>query len=171
MKKLLSISLVLVLALALTACCCVNIPKEEVPTIDSIIKDNSPTPIAPIAPIPEEMMPTEVDNSAIEEYVEANRDLLIGSMESSFAGSSGMTCSSDIYVEGMGFVIILNINELDELDEETKQMMQDIYDGMDATFEEALTTFQTELPDLEYFEVQVCEVDGDLIATILAGEK
>ena len=165
MKKLLSISLILVLALALSACCCLNIPTEDVPSIDSIIKDN------PISAIPEQIMPSEADNSAIEEYVEANRDLLISSMESSFAGSSGMTCSSDIYVEGMGFVIVLNINELDDLDEEYKQMMQEIYDGMDATFEEALTTFQTELADLEYFEVQVCEADGDLIATILAGEK
>ena len=76
MKKLLSVSLILVLAFAMTACCCVNIPTEDVPAIDSIINDN------PISAIPDEMMPTEVDNSAIVEYVEANKDVLLSSMES-----------------------------------------------------------------------------------------
>ena len=82
-----------------------------------------------------------------------------------------MTCTSSIYVEGMGFVIVLNINELDNVDDAAKQQMQSSYDAMDATFESALTTFQIALPELEYYEVQVCEVDGDLLATILAGEK
>ena len=30
---------------------------------------------------------------------------------------------------------------------------------------------EQELPELEYFEVRVCEVDGDLLATVVAGEK
>lgn len=165
MKKLLSATLILALALALTACCCVNIPTSDTPSIDSMIKDN------PITAIPEEMLPTEVDNSAIEEYLDKNKDVLISSMESSFAGSSGMTCTSDVWVEGMGIAISININEFDNMDDATKQLMQEAYDTMGATFDSALATMQQELPELEYFEVRVCEVDGDLLATVVAGEK
>ena len=49
--------------------------------------------------------------------------------------------------------------------------MQEAYDTMGATFDSALATMQQELPELEYFEVRVCEVDGDLLATVVAGEK
>ena len=162
MEKLLSVTLILTLALALTACCCVNIPTGETltPSVDNSISN-----------IPDIQMPTEVDNSAIEEYLDKNKDVLISSMESSFAGSSGMTCTSDVWVEGMGIVIAININEFDNMDDATKQLMQEAYDTMGATFDSALATMQQELPELEYFEVRVCEVDGDLLATVVAGEK
>lgn len=110
-------------------------------------------------------------NAAIVDYVENNKSTLISSMESSFATSSGMTCKSDIYVEDMGFVIKINVNELDNIDDATKAQLQSTYDSMDSTFETMLTTMQKEVPEIEYFELQLCEKDGDLLATILAGNK
>lgn len=115
--------------------------------------------------------PAKADNAAIAAYVESNKASLLESMESSFATSSGMTCTSDIKVEGMGFVITININELDNIDDATKALLQETYDAMDAVFESALETMQKELPEIEYFEVQVCEVDGDALATVTAGTK
>lgn len=35
----------------------------------------------------------------------------------------------------------------------------------------ALTLFQKDVPTLEYYQVLVCEKDGDLLATITAGKK
>ena len=104
------------------------------------------------------------------EYVEEQGDTFLSAMESSFATSSGMTCESDMEVVGNGFVVTIKINELDELPEETKKAMQDAYDALDESFDESLEMMQTELPELEYYEVNVCEKDGDLIATIHAGE-
>lgn len=104
----------------------------------------------------------------IEEYIEKNRSTLISSMESSFASSSGMTCSSSIEVEGRGFIVSININELDDVDDSVKSQMQSIYDAMQGTFDGMLKDLQAEVPVLEYFKILVCEKDGDVIATISA---
>ena len=109
-------------------------------------------------------------SAKIEEYVESNKSELLSEMEKSFATSSGMTCTSDISVEGNGFIIRININELDNVDSAIKDQMQDAYDTMDSTFDLALTEMQKEIPELEYYEVVVCEKDGDELATIHAGK-
>ena len=82
-----------------------------------------------------------------------------------------MTCTSSIKVSGMGFVISLNINELDNIDSATKATLQSTYDSMGANFDTLLDQMQTELPELEYYEIRVCEKDGDLLATVVAGNK
>ncbi len=113
----------------------------------------------------------DADNAAIVEYVEKNEDAILSSFESSFASAAGMTCSSSIKVEGMGFIITVKINELDNIDSATKKAMQDAYDSMDATFDESLEMMKTDLPELEYYQVIVCEKDGDKLATVTAGNK
>ena len=143
MKKIIALTLALVLSLGLIAC-----------------GASTPAPVE-----------TKAKNAEIIEFVEKNKSELLKTMEESFATSSGMTCTSDIYVEGMGFVIVLNISEFDDLDDASKAMLQQIYDAMSGTFDSALATMQQELPDLEYFEIQICDTDGDLIATIVAGDK
>ena len=114
----------------------------------------------------------QVDNSKIVSWFNANKNTLLDSFESSFTSSSnGLTCSTTAKVEGMGFVITVKINELENLDAATKKNLQDIYDEMDATFEESLELMQTELPELEYYEIIVCDKNGDKLATIVAGDK
>ena len=118
---------------------------------------------------PEDLEPEyEEPNPVIAAYIEENADVLLEAMEASFATSSGMTCTSDIWVEGNGFVIQININEFDNIDEETKNTLQEIYDGMNENFVSSLEQMQVDLPELEYFMVLVCEVDGDMLAYILA---
>lgn len=112
-----------------------------------------------------------VDNSAVVAYANANRDAFLASMEESFSATSGMTCTSDLQVVGMGFVVTVNINEFDNIDAATKAALQESYDSMSSAFEASLEMMQTELPALEYVEYRICEVDGDLLATVLSGNK
>ena len=111
---------------------------------------------------------TTTNSSAIQDYIDANKYTILSSMEQSFANSSGMTCSSSIEVIGNGFVIRLNINELNNIDSNTKAQMQTAYDSMSGTFSGMLDDLQTEVPELEYFTIHVCEADGDILATINA---
>lgn len=109
-------------------------------------------------------------NPEIVKYVDAHRSELLTSMEQSFATSSGMTCSSDIEVIGNGFVITIKINEMNDIPDEQKEMMQDIYDAMDSSFDMMLEEMKKELSSIEYFTIKVCEKDGDVLATINAGK-
>lgn len=113
------------------------------------------------------------DNSAIVEYVEENEEDLIASYESAFtAGAQGqLTCKSSVEVEGMGFIVTIKINELEDVDDETKEMLQEMYAVMEDALEPSLEPMQEEIPDLEYFELVICEKDGDEIATLTIGEK
>ena len=140
MKKLIALFLVLALTLSLAAC---SLGGKKEPAVD----------------------PAE---QKIAEYVEKNKEALLAGMEASFATSSGMTCTSSIKAEGRGFVIQLNINELEGIDDETKSQLQAIYDGMSENFNGSLKTMQTEIPEIEYYKVLVCEKDGDILATIEA---
>ena len=143
MKKIIALTLALVLSLGLIAC-----------------GASTPAPVE-----------TKAKNAEIIEFVEKNKSDLLKTMEESFATSSGMTCTSDIKVEGMGFIISININELENIDDATKTLMQETYDAMGDIFTQSLSLFQQDLPTLEYYQVQVCEKDGDLLATITAGNK
>ena len=109
-------------------------------------------------------------NAAVVEFVNENKSELLESMEESFATSSGMTCKSDIEVIGSGIVISININELDNIPKETKDFMQETYDAMSGTFEGMLSDLQKEIPEVTFMQINVCEKDGDVLATIKAGK-
>lgn len=109
-------------------------------------------------------------NAAVVEFVNENKSELLESMEESFATSSGMTCTSDIEVVGSGIVISININEFDNIPKETKDLMQEVYDAMSGTFEGMLSDLQKEIPEVTFMQINVCEKDGDVLATIKAGK-
>lgn len=113
---------------------------------------------------------SESANDKVKEYIDENREEILDSMEESFAHSSGMTCTSSIKVVDAGFIVNININELDDVPEETKEQMQDAYDSLGNTFEGMLEDMQEELPELEYFTIKVCDKDGEVLATIGAGK-
>ena len=108
------------------------------------------------------------EEQKVADYVEENEKELLDSMEEGFATSSGMTCTSSIKPEGRGFIIQLNINELEDVSGETRTVLQETYDGMQGTFDSLLADMQTELPELQYFQILVCEKDGDILAKIEA---
>ena len=110
------------------------------------------------------------DNPAIVKYVDENRAELLSTMETSFAGASGMSCESNIYVEGDGFVIDIDINGMSNVDDATKELLQETYDTMDDTFDLLLANIQKELPECEYFTINVCDENGEVLAVIDAGK-
>lgn len=114
---------------------------------------------------------TVAEGMTVEQFVAENKADLLKSMEESFATASGYTCTSDIQVEGNGFVISININEFDNIDQATKDQLQSTYDGMSDTFNELLAQLQALVPSLEYYTILVNEVDGDTLAVITAGNK
>ncbi len=109
-------------------------------------------------------------NAKVVAYVEEYGDVMLESMESSFATSSGMTCKSTIEVVGSGIVINININEMEDMSQDVKDAMQQAYDAMDSTFEGILKDLQKEVPEVTSLKIAVCEKDGDVLATIKAGK-
>lgn len=110
------------------------------------------------------------DADAVAAYVDANRAEILSGFEEGFS-ASGMTCNSSIAAEGTGFVVNVNINELNNVDSATADLMQQSYDALDSTFEGMLEDMKKELPELTYFVFNICDADGDTIATIQAGNK
>lgn len=104
-------------------------------------------------------------NPAIVKFMDENEDSIKDLMEEMFA-STGMTCRTEIEVIGNGFVVSVMINELQDVPEETKELMQETYDSMGSAFDSTLEQMQTELPELEYWTIKVCEKDGDVLATV-----
>lgn len=102
----------------------------------------------------------------VKKFVEENSKEFLESMESSFATSSGMTCTSSIKAVGTGIEVSVNINELDNVPEETKKAMQEAYDAASSTLESSLELLQKEEPKITSLKIYVCEKDGDVLATI-----
>lgn len=109
------------------------------------------------------------DSDIVADYVDEHGSELIEGLESSFSGSSGLTCESSIKAKGCGFILDIDINELVDVDDETKELLQSTYDDMNGTFEDALKKMQKDLPELEYFTVNVCDRDGEVLAVVTAG--
>ena len=155
MKKVIALVLVLTLSMALAAC--------------SLFPSNESSTPKKTFTLPVET--TDPAVAALNAWLKNNRDSLLSSMEESFATSSGMTCTSNIEVIGSGFVITLNINELDNIPQETKDQMQAIYDSMGESFDSMLAQMQLELSQITYFTIIVGDKNGDVLSTITAGEQ
>ena len=153
MKKIFALLLAMLLIVSLTACT----PLIALGQLQNTDK-------TPATEILQETEPQK--NPALVAYLEKDGSALLSAMESSFATSSGMTCTSSIEVVDNGFEIYININELEDVPAETKALMQTMYDEMDTYWDMSLASIQTELPELEYVKVFVCEKDGDVLATI-----
>ena len=108
------------------------------------------------------------DAKKVAEYVDKNRSVLLSSMEQSFATSSGLTCTSSIKAEGCGIVIDININELSNVDANTKAQLQAVYDSMGDAWDVMFDELQKELPEVDYLVINVNEKDGTNLASIRA---
>ena len=178
MKKICAFLLILGIMLSLAAC---------LPASDKGAESSAPTSSAGTnsTPLPdssgatlsgqnEEGEPQQSEDEiptaerAVAAFVEANKYEILTAKESFFVTSAGYTCTSNIEAVGLGFVINLNINELEGLSREKKDALQVAYNEMSETVEQMLAEYQAELPELEYFKINICEADGDLLAVIKA---
>lgn len=151
MKKILAIALAILMVVSLVAC-----GKDNNTTNNNNNNNNNNN---------------TANDPAIEKFVNENREQLISTMESSFTqGSQGLTCKSSVTVKGKGFIMSININELTNVDDATKTQLQQGFDGMSDYFNQLLEQMKPELPTLEYYQVDVCDKDGNVLATVRAGK-
>lgn len=146
MKKVLSLILVLVVLCSFAAC---SNPETNGPSED----------------------PNAAKYAKVADYVEKNRQDLLDSFVSNFTSSgAGLTCTADITASKDGFVITVKIEQFDDLADDVKAQLQAAYDAQDSFFEASLETMKEELPELGYYTIRVCDKDGELLATINAGD-
>lgn len=151
MKKVLSLVLVVLMCLTFAAC-------GESAGNGDVVETPTTTTTAPSA------------ESKVLEYIQKNEATILNSFEEGFS-ASGMTCRSSLKAEGTGFVVNVNINELQNVDAATKAALQQTYDAMSSSFDSMLSLMKTELPELTYFVFNICDADGNLLAAINAGNK
>lgn len=181
MKKSLISLLALVLSCVMLFAACGNKAddkkdddKEEETTVAATTDANGEsvtpsegTPVVPSTPAPS--VPAEkTDAEKVADYVAANESMLITAFETGFT-SSGLTCSTTAKAEGTGIILTINVNELDNLAAEQKTVMQTTFDQMAPSLSANLAEIQKEIPELDYIKVNVCEKDGDHVATINVG--
>ena len=171
MKKALALILALALCLALAACgssqpAATNAPAETTAPVETTLPIETTE-----APVETTAAPTEADDLAIlNAWLLLNKSTLQRSMEQSFATSAGMTCTSDIELVGTGLVITININELADVSQETKDQLQTGYNSLSAEFEGLLAQLQTEIPQLTSLTIVVGDKDGNPLASLSAGQ-
>lgn len=105
----------------------------------------------------------------VAEYVEENGDQLVAEMEESFEAESGIGCTASIEADGCGLVIYICVDGWDDIADDIKDELQAAYDEMTEVYELLLEMIQMDLPEVDALTYHICEEDGDLLATIHAG--
>lgn len=176
MKKLSTLILALLMVVSLLAACGGSEAPENDVTPPETTAATDPVETDPVETEPEETEPVETepeatqDNSAaVAAFVETYGEEFLGGLESSFAASAGSTCTSTIQAVGNGIEVRINIDGLDNVPEENKQVLQQTYDALSDSFAASLTALQTQEPAIASMTIYVCEQDGDVLATIAVG--
>lgn len=113
---------------------------------------------------------TSDNHDVLVEFFDENSVDFVKELESGLE-STGFTCDTELEVVGDGIVIDININELEDVEDSIKDAMQQSYDNMDETFETALEQLQEEIPELKYMTINVCDKNGEALATIETGDN
>ena len=112
----------------------------------------------------------KTDAEKVADYVAANENELISNFEEGFS-ASGMTCNSTVEATGTGIYLKVCINEIDNLTADQKEVMQDAFSEGDPSFDAGFEEIQAEIPELTYIKIDICEADGDLLATLKVEDK
>lgn len=167
-KSLISILALVLSCLMLFAACGSGADKDE-DKVDETTVSTGDTTAAPevddTTAAPEVDVPAaKTDAEKVADYVAAHGSEIIDAFESGFT-SSGMTCNSTVEAVDTGIVLKVCINELVDLPEEQKTVMQNTFDQMGPTLDSNFGAIQQEIAELTYIKVDICEKDGDLVAT------
>ncbi len=119
--------------------------------------------IPEVEPVPE----TSGNDAQLEAVVAMYKDDFLDGMKMGFEQSAGgLECDCTMRVEGTTIIIECLIDGINNIPAENKAQMQEIYDGMNDTMKVAFTPFKEEAPNLSDVIVNVCEEDGDILASI-----
>lgn len=106
----------------------------------------------------------------VESYVSYNKAEILAAKEEAFM-TGGLTCESDVEVKGRGFVITFKICQMEHISAAQKEVQQESYNGMQDIADQMLLDYQAEIPVIEYFRINFCDKNGELIAYIKAGKN
>ena len=171
MKKLIALTLAILMVVSMVACS--KDEKKETPaTTAATVAVTTPTipPVVPTIPTPPVIPtePTPANDPAVEAFVAEYGDMLIDELEGGIAESAGMTCTSTIEVAGNGFIVYMNVNGMNNMTADEKAAAQEAFDAFGDALDASLLIYQAQVPELQYFNIVVCEEDGDEIATMTA---
>lgn len=159
-RSLLALIALIVACMLVFAACGGGADKEDEKKDDETTVSTEDTTAAPEADTPTE----KTDEEKVADYVALKETSIISMFESALSGS-GLTCNSTVKAEGTGIVVTICINELVDIPEEQKTMLQNTFDQNSAALSGNFAPIQAEIPELTYVKFNYCEKDGDLIAT------
>ncbi|MBR2476804.1 MAG: hypothetical protein IKB50_01570 [Clostridia bacterium] len=103
----------------------------------------------------------------LERLVREEGDDFVEGFESGFEGSSGgLDCECSIRVEGTSLIVDCLILDVDNVPAETKEDMQKSYDSSKDSMKATFEPFKEEAPNLTLVVLNICEEDGDLLASV-----
>ena len=112
-----------------------------------------------------------VQVNPVQQYFDENGEAFLSSMVDSFASSSdGLTCKGDLKVEGSAVIVGILIDGLNDVTDDMKTQLQEIYAKDTASFDAILALMQTAVPELESIVFNICEEDGDVLASLKVGK-
>ena len=103
----------------------------------------------------------------LEKFVESQGATFEKSFEDSFKSSSGgLNCDCKLSVDGTKLIVDCLVEGIDDVPSETKDEMQKAYEATKDQLSEAFKPIKDEVSNLSEVTLNICESDGDVIATI-----
>ena len=107
-------------------------------------------------------------NSEVAKFVQENESELIATFEDAFEESSGLEADCTVSAKGNSIAYKVCLDGIDNVPAEAKTQMQDAFDSIQGEFAAMLGDVKEELGSIESVIVDVCEEDGDFLASIEA---
>lgn len=102
-------------------------------------------------------------------FVEERGQALLDEKAETFVTSLGLSCEKSIEAVGCGFVMTFKICEMEEVSDRQKKIQQAEYDKRQAEIDSMLFAYQEELSLIEYFQINICDKYGNVVAVLKAG--
>ncbi len=187
LKKITYFTVIITLVLCISACSekttstDVDTASAEVNTAEKNDKPKSDTdnPKEPEAPEPDNETnnpnsqpdtdnPDDTDSAEnkVASYVANNGKSLEADFESQFYDKTAMTCDCKISADGTRVVVNCNITGFNDLDETETTKIKILASSMKPTAKSIITDISNIEPEITGVDFNICEEDGDAIATV-----
>ena len=107
-------------------------------------------------------------NNEVADFVKENKAALVESFETNFEESSGLDADCSVSAKGNSIAFKVCLEDVDDIPEEAKAQMQEGFDAIQDEFASEFEDVKEELGSVESIIIDVCEEDGDLLASIEA---
>ena len=153
-KRIISMLVIAILAIGLVACT----GADEV--------TETPAP-APEATGEVATQPASNNDPDLEAFIKTQGDEFLSAFDKSFGESSGgMQCKSTLKVDGTKLVLDCSIQGINNVADAGKAQMQKVYEDNKEALKAGFAPLKSEVPTVSGIIINVCEEDGDILATI-----